>query len=526
MDTRLFQSNRFYYFLFIALLGPALLINLDVHHIFVHTDESLRALIALEMLLSDEFIAPTVNGEFYYNKPPLYNWIIAASFKLFGEYSLFALRFPVVVAIFLYAGLIIGFIGKAINQRTAWFVAIATITSGRILFYDSFLGLIDIAFSVVIFTNFMLFYHLGKKQKFFALFAATYFLSAVAYLMKGLPPIVFQGLTIIAYAIYLKKWRFLFHPMHFVGSLFFLIPVGIYYYFYMEVNPKSLLELFEILWIESSKRTVTDHGIVDSLKALFAFPLENLYHFAPWTLLIAALFSKGSFRALWTEPFTRYCLLVFGLNIWVYWTSPGVHPRYLFMFLPLLFSLVFAAIDRSASARLIKVLQLILFAVMVLLCFTPFFASEIILESSLPNPWFKIVVVFLLLSITTAAYYTVKVQRWVLLGIFLLGVRIAFDWFVLPNRDEEGHVLAAQAIEVAELTKGEPLYILYPKYANSATSFMIERERNEILEIRKEAEPGNYYIAVELADRREGFDHILTFGTRSTDRKLVLLKKK
>ncbi len=373
MNSRLLQSDNFYYGLFVVLLVPALLINLGVHHIFIHTDESLRALIALEMLFNEEFIAPTVNGLFYYNKPPLYNWVIAGSFRLFGEPSLFALRFPVSVAIFVYGFLIVRLIGNATNRRVGWLVAIMTITSGRILFYDSFLGLIDIAFSAVIFTNFMLFYHLGRQKRYFALFAATYFLSAIAYLMKGLPPIVFQGFTIIAFAIYIKDWKILFHRMHFLGALFFIIPVGLYYFAYLQVNSQSLLDLFETLWTESSKRTVTDHSIVDTLKALYEFPLENLYHFAPWTIFIVFLFRKDAVKALWRDQFGRFVILVFGLNIIVYWTSPGVHPRYLFMFLPLLFVLLVKA-EEEATQRSISVVQLILMAIMILGALAPWFA--------------------------------------------------------------------------------------------------------------------------------------------------------
>ncbi|MEM9052460.1 MAG: hypothetical protein AAGC47_10445, partial [Bacteroidota bacterium] len=363
MNSRLFKTDKFYYGLFVVILIPALLINLGVHHIFIHTDESLRALVALEMLLNEEFIAPTVNGLYYFNKPPLYNWIIAASFKLFGEASLFALRFPVFLAILIYGYLIIKFIGKASSKRMGWFVAIATITCGRILFYDSFLGLIDIAFSTLIFTNFMLFYHLGTREKYFALFASTYFLSALAYLMKGLPPIVFQGFTIIALALYKKNWKIIFHPFHFLGALFFIVPVAGYYFAYLEVNPKPLSELFATLWSESSKRTVTDHGIVDSLKALYQFPLENLYHFAPWTVLIVFLFRKGAFKELWNVDFSRFLILVFGLNIIVYWTSPGVHPRYLFMFLPLLFFLLFQLAE-SGNKKLLNGVQMLLFGIM------------------------------------------------------------------------------------------------------------------------------------------------------------------
>lgn len=524
MNSRLFQSDNFYYGIFVVLLAPALLINLGVHHIFIHTDESLRALIALEMLINEEFIAPTLNGLYYYNKPPLYNWLIAATFKLFGQPSLVALRFPVVVALFAYGFLIVRFIGRATDYKIGWLVAIATITSGRILFYDSFLGLIDIAFSLLIFTNFMLFYQLGRQKRYLLLFATTYFLSAVAYLMKGLPPIVFQSFTLIAFAIYIKDWKIFFHRHHFLGVLFFLVPVSLYYYAYLQVNPQSLLDLFETLWNESSKRTVTDHGIADTLKTLYEFPLENLYHFAPWTIFVVFLFRKGAWKLLWNDDFGRFVILVFALNIIVYWTSPGVHPRYLFMFLPLLFLLLVKA-EKAAHPKIIGIVQMVFLVIMVVGAVVPWFVLGLISELGIDGTIGKLAVLSLAMALISWVYYSQRERRWILLGIFLLVVRIGFDWFVLPNRDAEGAQYAKAALEVAEITKEKPLYITGPNYVHSATSFMIERERSEILELRTELESGSYYLA------KEGFevpdaDSLLAFGTRGSDAKLILYLKR
>src|SRR6056297_2475753 len=212
----LLSNSRFYHILFAVLLIPALLINLDAHHLFVHTDEGRRALVALEMILKNEYLAPTLNGEFYYQKPPLFNWILVASFKLFDSYSAFALRFPVVLFTLGFAWSIVAFLKPIMGSKKAWLVMAATITSGRILFYDSFLSLIDIGLAVLVFVNFMLFYVLGRQKRYFTLFALTYLLVAVGYMMKGLPSLVFQFFTIVAYAVYIKDWKFVFHKYNFL----------------------------------------------------------------------------------------------------------------------------------------------------------------------------------------------------------------------------------------------------------------------------------------------------------------------
>ncbi|MGB6036658.1 MAG: hypothetical protein WBG42_10360, partial [Cryomorphaceae bacterium] len=136
----------------------------------------------------------------------------------------------------------------------------------------------------------------------------------------------------------------------------------------------------------------------------------------------------------------------------------------------------------------------------------------------------KLAVLSLSMAILALVFYLQKQRRWIILGIFLLVVRIGFDWFVLPNRDAKGADYAAAALEVAKITKGKPLYIAGPNYVHSATSFMIERERGEVLELRSKTESGFYYLAKEGFEM-ENADSLLSFGTRGTDLKLILYRK-
>ena len=65
-------------------------------------DEPTRALVAIEMMFSDNYWVPTIQGEFYYNKPPLYNWIIAGLFTVTGSMSEFIFRLPSVIPLLLF----------------------------------------------------------------------------------------------------------------------------------------------------------------------------------------------------------------------------------------------------------------------------------------------------------------------------------------------------------------------------------------------------------------------------------------
>jgi 4-amino-4-deoxy-L-arabinose transferase-like glycosyltransferase len=72
-------------------------------------------------------------------------------------------------------------------------MALMVLTSGRILFWDSMLGLIDICFSAVIYLNFMVLFYFGKQEQWKKMFLYSYLLMSAAFLLKGMPAIVFPG---------------------------------------------------------------------------------------------------------------------------------------------------------------------------------------------------------------------------------------------------------------------------------------------------------------------------------------------
>ncbi|HRJ17058.1 MAG TPA: glycosyltransferase family 39 protein, partial [Saprospiraceae bacterium] len=210
-----FSSDRPYYLAALLLLPPALLIHLGLMTFI--DDESIRSLVALEMKLSGNYVTPTLNGEYYYNKPPLYNWILLVFFNLAGRFDEFTARIPTLLSLLGFAATVFVVFRPKYGTRTAFVNALVLITCGRILFWDSILGLIDICFSWVMFGLFMTVYHAFRKGRFWQLFLLTYLLTAIGFLMKGLPALVFQACTLSAYFLYKREFRRLFSAAHFAG---------------------------------------------------------------------------------------------------------------------------------------------------------------------------------------------------------------------------------------------------------------------------------------------------------------------
>ncbi len=462
------------------------------------TDEARRALVTAEMMISGDYLTPTINGQLYLNKPPLYNWIVSVWFQLFGDYSMFAFRIQVIMAVSLFSGTIYYFTRKYTSPFIAFFSAMAFATNGRILIYDSLQGLIDTTFAWLVYTGFMLVYFFGERKKYTLLFIITYLITAAGFMMKGLPSLIFQGITLLTYFTWKKQFKYLFKPAHFISIFLFLIIIGSYYYFYFTKNNLPPETLFGNLFEESAKRTGLEFGIGAVLLHILTFPFETLYHYAPWMIMVVLLFSRIMRISIKQQPFLQFNLLVFFFNFIVYWTSPQVYARYLFMFLPLLFVVFFSLYqsfkrENSGYIRFLNGLFTVMCFVLLLASFAlPFSTYTKFVDNYL------IRTVILVFSFAVICFIAIK-YRQLKLHSFLLAVivfRIGFNWFVIEQRGARDLYALHTAEKIAAVSNGKPLYILKDaKVGNfDGMSFHLSTRRNEILKYDSIINHQKYFI--------------------------------
>src|SRR5256885_7459383 len=60
----------------------------------IKSEEGRRILPAVSMLETGNYLVPQIGSEPYLRKPPLINWIVAASFKVFRARNEWTARFP------------------------------------------------------------------------------------------------------------------------------------------------------------------------------------------------------------------------------------------------------------------------------------------------------------------------------------------------------------------------------------------------------------------------------------------------
>jgi 4-amino-4-deoxy-L-arabinose transferase-like glycosyltransferase len=266
---------------FILLLGlPAFLIHLGA--VTFIDDESIRAQVALEMHLSGNYIATTLHGEPYINKPPLFNWMLLAAFRAWNAFTELPARLVTVLSLAGYALLIFVSVRRRFSFETAFVTALMVVTCGRFLFYDAMLGLIDTTFSVVTYGLFMSLYFLGVRGRWRLLFLSSYGLMAIGFMLKGFPAIVFQGLSLPAALLFFRQPRRLISIDHLLGLLVAAAVLGGY--------------LFAYAWYESPDRLLANlmHRGGIRLVAHGAAP----FHFSfRMDLPFSAVFPAGYFLA-------------------------------------------------------------------------------------------------------------------------------------------------------------------------------------------------------------------------------------
>ncbi|MCG8332636.1 MAG: glycosyltransferase family 39 protein [Chitinophagales bacterium] len=483
MNTSTYKYNTWLYYLILVLLVPALLINLGI--VTLIDDEALRALVGLEMKYSGNFIAPTVNGEFYYKKPPLYNWILLSFFELTGTVNEWTVRLPTVFFLIAYASTIFYYLRKHFSFHLSFLGALMMITCGRMLFYDSMLGLIDTCYSWTVFVSFMVVYHSFEKEEWLKLFVLSYLLAAVGFLMKGLPSVVFQGATLLVYFAYRRRFWKLFSWQHLVGGLSFIIIVGGYYLLYHQYN--SLENVFTTLFTETTKRTVANHSIWRTISHFITFPLEMIYHFLPWTLLVIYFIRKDILQLLQKHPFVVFSLICFLANILVYWTAPKVHPRYVFMLVPLFFTayLYLHQLHEKENTWAYRTLYYLFGSLITLTSIVTIALPFIDRLQNAPYLYIKTLFLFSLIASLCFFYWKKKAEPLLVLIAVLLVVRIGFNWFVIPDRlvNDYGTDCRTTSIAAAQATLNEPIAVYKDSEMQYTNGFYFTITRKAIVPI-------------------------------------------
>lgn len=248
-------------------------------------DEALYANVSREILKTGNWLVLHHRGNPWFDKPPLYMWMTAFFYNLFGVNE-FATRLAsglfgigTVLLIYIFA--------KGIaNAKTALFAALILLATPHFLHFAK-LGMMDAGITFFILLMIYLFW-IGQKRQRYLFFSGA--VLGLAYLMKGFA--AFLGpIIIVVYAVLSGQWRLIFKKQFILGILIGLFAAFLWHFaqFYL-AGMEALKDYFGVHILERATTVMQYHtgGINFYQKAIFN---KN----KPWSVLAYA----SVFYILW-----------------------------------------------------------------------------------------------------------------------------------------------------------------------------------------------------------------------------------
>lgn len=466
-------------------------------------DEGYRTLVAAEMVLSGDYLHPTLNAEPYYRKPPVYNWWIAAGFHL-GFWDEFSFRvWAGFLPVLLTALLMFQLARREVGREVALLAALMYLAFARMAFYIGLMAFIELLNVVLVLAGFWVIYNQGRKGNWLRLFVGSYFLAGVATLEFGIPNLLYQLGAVGIYCLVEGHLRKLFHWQHVAGIGVYALLVGGYFFAYAQTGGDWQAYLGGI-WDQSNQRAFWEYPLEEAALVILGFPFNNLFnHLLPFGLLSLFMFRRAFWADVWSHPWLRFCLVVLLINLPPYWLSPGTHPRYLLALYSLgFFLLAYAAYTaRFAFPRLDRALTIALTALLVVLGLGVWAALAFpIATQGVGLAAVKIGLLSAGMFLGAYGLWCYARHRWFVVVAVMLLARLGFMWFgirhwtVLDVNRRTSRNFAAE--RVAYRTQGHPLHVFQWTPISEEASFGITRARQTVLDRQRSwhREPGHYYL--------------------------------
>jgi 4-amino-4-deoxy-L-arabinose transferase-like glycosyltransferase len=182
-------------------------------------EEGRRILPAVTMIETGNYLVPQVGSEPYFRKPPLVNWLVAASFKLTGLRNEWTARLPSVLCVLLVALAFLAIARAALGPPGSlmaaliWLANAGIIEKGRLIEIEAlYVSLFGLAFI------FWLSWWQQRKSGWLTWTVPWIFLG-LGILAKGPVHLLFFYSVVVAVLLFEREFRQFFGVKHFVGLL-------------------------------------------------------------------------------------------------------------------------------------------------------------------------------------------------------------------------------------------------------------------------------------------------------------------
>jgi len=285
-------------FLLVALISVVILfLNLGSIPL-LDPDEPVYAQTPKEMIHFADLVSPRIYGEFWYDKPPMYYWLVAGTYQLFGVNE-FAARFPSAL-LGLITVLYVYWMGARFFGEKAGFCSALVLVTSIEFFYLGKAAVTDITLNFCLTVALLSF--IDKRYYLFYIFAG------LATVTKGPVGILFPGAIIFLYLLVTRRWYEL-SAMKIPAGILIYGAVALPWYVVMyQIHGAAFIDTF-IGFHNVTRFTSPEHpeGVL-------------WYYFIPVLLLGLFPWSAVMLQAVWssiTNSNRDFSKFVF-LNIWAW----------------------------------------------------------------------------------------------------------------------------------------------------------------------------------------------------------------
>ncbi len=272
-----------FYFIFFHGIGTYSLMDVD---------ETRYVAMSRDMFHSKDFLTLYLNGQYFFEKPPLYFWQECLSFALWGgKVNEFTARFPVALLGFLFSFIVYFTCRKRINRRFGVFTSLILATSLEFIMLAKY-AILDIVLTfyigLALVCYFQVYFCQDNHKKFY--WWAFYAFTGLAVMAKGIPGIAIPFGTVFFTSIIAKKFKNIFKPLYLIpGMLLFLLIVLPWHIIMFKIHNPLFFDEY-IIKHHLHRFLNTANNEIGRKQPFYYYFIIILWGFIPWVFSMIAVF--------------------------------------------------------------------------------------------------------------------------------------------------------------------------------------------------------------------------------------------
>lgn len=255
-------------------------------------DETRYIDMARRMFYKKDFLTLYLNGEYFFEKPPLYFWLESLSFAIFRTVSEWSGRIPISIQSLL-AAVAVYFVSAKVVSKKFGLMAALILATGLEFIILSKVAMLDMLLTSCItistFSGLMTFFAEEKHKKYF--WWIFYIFSGLAVMAKGIPGFVVPFGVMFFCGLYTKQFKQFFKPIFFIPGIILFSAIVLPWHIVM-FNLHDPLFFNEYIMKHHIARFLGS-DVINRERPFYFYFLAVLWGFFPWIFsFFAMLFDK------------------------------------------------------------------------------------------------------------------------------------------------------------------------------------------------------------------------------------------